>query len=123
MNLSSSSLFFRITLPPKNAAIIIERIATIIFETGFEITSEPRDIVATEEGKEKISIGVAGEVASYKWQYRKTATSSWNNLSVTGNYVNVTVSEARNGYQYRCIVTGANGEELVSRIVTIIFEA
>ena len=46
---------------------------------------------------------------SYQWQFRTSASGAWKNSSGTGNKTSllpITAETFRDGYQYRCLVTG-----------------
>lgn len=75
------------------------------------ITSQPISTVAGVGGKAKFSVTAKGSGLKYQWQYRASATAKWTNATGTGNKTaNLTVSAtaARNGYQYRCVITSGS---------------
>ena len=55
---------------------------------------------------------------TYQWQYRRNATASWTNTTMTG-YDTATLSVgatlARNGYEYRCVLTGSKNSKIESK--------
>ena len=59
---------------------------------------------------------------TYQWQYRRSETGTWNNTSMDG-YNTATLSVeatlARNGYQYRCVLTGSKQSKLESKAATL----
>lgn len=58
---------------------------------------------------------VYNQTATYQWQYKNG--NSWANTNLTGNKtasVSVPVTEARDGYQYRCKINLANGLSIIS---------
>ena len=80
-----------------------------------EITKQPES-VTVETGTDAVfHVEVTGEVVSYKWEYRKiykwfaTEMEGYNTDTLT-----VPVTGARNGYDYRCTVTFADGTVLVT---------
>ena len=57
-------------------------------------------------------VQAAGPALSYQWYFRTSASGGWNKCSGEGaTTATLTVEAAakRNGYQYRCKVTNANG--------------
>ena len=64
-----------------------------------------------------------GRELRYQWQY-KIPTGGWkNNSSATVGYntdtLQVAASNTRNGYQYRCVVTDADGSTVTSDPATL----
>ena len=62
------------------------------------------------------------EGVTYQWQYRRNATANWTNTTMTGyNTASLTVAatKARNGYQYRCVITGAKNGKLTSNAAVL----
>ena len=54
---------------------------------------------------------------TYQWQYSKNGTT-WSNTTMVGyntNTLQVSATKARNGYQYRCVLTGAKNGKLISK--------
>ena len=74
---------------------------------------------------ETVSFSVATTADSgftYQWQYRRSDAASWTNTSMTGCNTDTLQAEAtlaRNGYQYRCVITGAKNSTLASRAATL----
>lgn len=85
-----------------------------------KITTEPKSATAIIDGNAKFTIKATG-VASYKWQYSKNGTV-WNDTTMTGYNtatLTVTATNARNGYLYRCLVTGKDGVRIESGAATL----
>lgn len=64
----------------------------------------------------------ATDVYSYQWQYRRSATGSWYDTAAEGNKteeVTVAITSGRDGYQYRCIITGLDGQIHYTDIATL----
>ena len=74
---------------------------------------------------ETVSFSVATTADSgftYQWQYRRSNAASWTNTSMTGcntDTLQVEATLARNGYEYRCVITGAKNSTLASRAATL----
>jgi len=57
------------------------------------------------------------EGVRYQWQYRRSATGSWTNTAMTGyntDTLTVDATLARNGYEYRCVITGSKNSKIES---------
>ena len=88
----------------------------------FEIVTQPesRNVAAGESVS--FTVEATGEELTYQWQYRSSSTRAWATTTVSGNKTNtITVSgtTGRDGYQYRCKITDAEGNELFSDPVTL----
>ena len=86
-------------------------------------TAQPTEVFSPVNGT--VQFSVATNVAdgfTYQWQYRRSETAAWTNTTMTGyNTATLTVSatKARNGYQYRCVLTGSKSSKLESRAATL----
>ena len=67
----------------------------------------------------------ASGVASYEWWYRRTENGTWYSTSLTGfntKTLSVGVTTGRNGYQYRCKLTGNDGSEVYTESAALLVE-
>ena len=81
------------------------------------ITAQPADKSAPIGGTAKFTVKATGAGLTYQWQYKAAGGSYWNACSFEGNQtrtLSVPVTAARNGYQYRCVITDANGSKTYS---------
>ncbi len=88
---------------------------TRLLPEGNAILRQPVDVTVDSGNDVQFRVEVQGEVVSYKWQYRKIYT--WFNTTMDGydtDTLTVSAKGSRNGYDYRCIVTFADGTVLVS---------
>ena len=75
------------------------------------ITEHPKSITASG-GTAVFKVTATGSSLSYQWQYRESASGSWKNATDTGSkttQLTVNVTNSKNGYQYRCVVSNAGG--------------
>ena len=59
---------------------------------------------------------------TYQWQSRKNSSTAWVNSGQSGAKtatLSVATNAGLNGYQFRCIVTAANGKTAISNVVTL----
>ena len=59
---------------------------------------------------------------TYQWQYRRSATGNWTNTTLTGyntDTLTVPVTTARNGYEYRCVLTGSKNSKIESKAAVL----
>ncbi len=96
-----------------NAATLTVKITTP------EITEHPIDAITELGNTAKFTVKAAGAV-TYQWLYCTTGT--WKNATATGNKtatLSVSITESRNGYQYRCKMINAADEAFYSNAVTL----
>ncbi|MBR6627697.1 MAG: BspA family leucine-rich repeat surface protein, partial [Lachnospiraceae bacterium] len=79
--------------------------------------------LSVNEGTDAIfSIVANGEELKYQWQFRKSAEANWANSGMAGSNtagITVVATKARNGYQYRCVVTDGRGNQVISDGATL----
>ena len=80
-------------------------------EEGPAITVQPRNYVGPVGGTATYTVEATGtEPLTYQWQYK--ASLGWKNSPATGAKtatVSIDITEAKNGNQYRCIVSNSFG--------------
>lgn len=75
------------------------------------ITTQPASQTAYADTTVHFTVKADG-ATSYQWQYRTSASGSWNKSKLSGcttATLSVTATGARNGYQYRCKITNSAG--------------
>ncbi|MBQ1317532.1 MAG: hypothetical protein IIY46_08650, partial [Lachnospiraceae bacterium] len=104
----------------------ISQAATLtVTEKAFRITGQPADVTVTDNDTAHFTVTAAGEDLTYQWQYKIAGTTRWrNSSSSTVGYntaeLQVAATLARNGYQYRCIVTcGEDSETSAAATLTV----
>lgn len=81
------------------------------------ILTQPAAVAADAGEMAVFTVEAAGEELSYRWQYQRADGTKWFNTTMEGyktNTLQVAATVARNGYKYRCIITDANGNQLIS---------
>ncbi|MCD8150500.1 MAG: hypothetical protein LUE92_13285, partial [Clostridiales bacterium] len=82
------------------------------------ITSQPQDVTADVGDLVYFTVEATGSGLTYQWQYSSTGTK-WTNSSNKTAKCGVTVTAAKNGYLYRCIITDENGDSITSDTATL----
>ncbi len=80
------------------------------------ITEQPKDQSAEIGSTASFCVVAEGTGVSYQWQYSKTGVY-WYESSMEGSdtsLMKVVVTEKRNNYQYRCVITDSEGNTLIS---------
>lgn len=76
------------------------------------IETQPKSVTAKAGSKAIFTVTAKGEELSYQWQYRTSDGGTWKNSPAAGNRtatLKVSVTAKKNGYQYRCVVSGEGG--------------
>ena len=104
---------FRCVVTDEKGKSITTESAKLIITGELEITGQPAD-QEVEEGKTaKFVVAANGIGLSYQWQVSKNGGKTWSNTSLGGNKtetLQVTATEVRDGYQFRCVVTDEKGK-------------
>ena len=83
-----------------------------------KIISEPTSVKKTVGETASFTVKATGVTPiTYQWQVSTNGGKSWKNSAFStaqSATLNVPVTAARNGYQYRCVVTGSNGQTTTS---------
>ncbi|MBQ2478176.1 MAG: hypothetical protein II510_01705, partial [Erysipelotrichales bacterium] len=70
-------------------------------------------------------VAASGTGLTYQWYYRTSATGTWQKSTAACATTNTyslaasSVTKARSGYQYRCVVTDGNGQSVTSSAATL----
>ena len=87
------------------------------------ITAQPKDTSAEAGKTAQFTITAIGKgILTYQWQARKNAEATWSNSGQSGATtaaLSVAATAGLNGWQFRCVVTGSNGQKVYSNIVTL----
>ncbi|PWJ70775.1 hypothetical protein B0O40_0624 [Ruminococcaceae bacterium R-25] len=85
------------------------------------ITKQPQNTETYEGGTAGFMVEAEGEGLTYQWQLKKG--SSWANLTsggATTNWLSIGKCDlSKNGKVYRCVITDANGEQIITNEVTL----
>ena len=111
---------YRCKITDAAGAVTYTEVATM---TVLSYTEQPADVRTAANSNAVFTVATnVAEGFTYQWQYRRSETGAWNNTTMTGyNTATLTVAAtvARDGYQYRCIITGARGGMLESKAATL----
>jgi hypothetical protein len=119
---SRDGMKFRCVVTDANGKSVTSREATLTVEavSAVTITSEPEDYDGLVGETAEFTVTAEGYGLIYQWQVYKSGV--WKNTSITGNNTSTleaVITEARNGMNFRCIVTDAEGNSVTSRTVSI----
>ncbi|MGN0793284.1 MAG: leucine-rich repeat protein [Aristaeellaceae bacterium] len=83
----------------------------------FAIVKQPQSYAGEIGDIATFSIEAKGDNLTYQWQFHKADVTTWFDSGMTGsntNAISVELTNARNGYAYRCAVTNGDGKTLYS---------
>ena len=110
---------YRCVVTDKYGNTATSNAATLDAYTALAITTHPADATAAIGTAPTFSVVATGEGLTYQWQECKVG-GSWTDLTgCTGSAQKVTASTARDGAQYRCVVTDAYGNTVTSNAATM----
>ena len=91
-------------------------------QSELKITEQPVDITAPYGEEITLHIAAEGDNLSYQWQWKSSTGTSWTNATAAGAKTadwTITMLTAYNGRQYQCVVNDANGNSVVSSVITL----
>ena len=113
---------YRCKVTDADGTVIYSDVVTLTVKPALVIIEQPDDVTAIKGDTAKFTVIATGEGLKYQWQYRTSSTGGWSNSS-TGNpqtdTLSVEATERRDGYQYRCKVTDADGKVVYSKAATL----
>ena len=98
---------------------VISDIATLTVYPKATITSQPQSCTVQDGDTATFTIEAQGKGLTYQWQYKIAGSNTWRNSSTSTMGYNTPELEiigtlARDGYQYRCVVTDEQGNKATS---------
>ncbi|MBQ2062664.1 MAG: leucine-rich repeat protein [Oscillospiraceae bacterium] len=110
---------YRMVATLRSGATVTSRWATLHVNPDPYITSQPTDVTASAGGRVVFRVAAYTGTGSltYRWQYLTPGGSVWRDSSMSGadtDTLRVSATASRNGQQYRCVVTNANGDQAIS---------
>jgi hypothetical protein len=92
----------------------------ILPATGPAITGQPTDFTGPLNSYATFHVEAEGQGLTYQWQTYTNGKWVNNGFSTsTSDTLRVKITEARNGSQYRCVITDAAGNAVTSNAVTL----
>ena len=94
---------------------------TLLVKNGPVISTQPSDKTVYDGDTVKFTVKATGSSLKYQWQYRKSSSDSWTNVSAASGKkatYSMTAATRHNGYQYRCVISNSYGK-VISKVVTL----
>jgi len=112
---------FRCKITDKYGSVIYSNVATLKIVT-LKFTTQPASVTVARGKTATFKVVAKGTGLKYQWQYRTSYKTSWKKLSATGSKtanLKIPATAAKNGYQYRCVITDKYGNSLTSAAATL----
>ena len=112
---------YRCKITDKYGNVIYSNAATLKIVT-LKITTQPSSVTLAKGKTATFKVVAKGTGLKYQWQFRTSAKAAWKTASGTGNKTatfKVPVTAAKNGYQYRCVITDKYGNVINSAVATL----
>ena len=96
-----------------NSGFVYTNIVTLTVKSGAKptITTQPSSMTKYQDYTADFMV-LAENATGYQWYYRPSSSGSWNKCTgaeATSAVMSIEAKSFRNGYQYRCKVSNANG--------------
>ncbi|MBQ6831270.1 MAG: hypothetical protein IJO28_01405 [Oscillospiraceae bacterium] len=112
---------YRCKITDQYGNVIYSNAATLKTVT-LKITTQPSAVKLAVGKTATFKVVAKGTGLKYQWQFRKNAKGTWKKATNKGNKtatLKVPVTAARNGYQYRCVITDKYGNVINSAAATL----
>jgi len=93
-----------------------------VIAPDLEILDGPRDTIAREGEKAVFNVKAKGYGLKYQWQWRKNSTETWANYGKASEDAfsfSIDAIKARDGFQYRVVITDGSGKLIESSAATL----
>ena len=112
---------YRCVLTGSKNSKIESKAAVLTVVEPVKITAQPQNVTCSVGTVVAFTVEAAN-VASYQWQYQSATGTRWSNTGATGNKtatLNITATTGNNGYKYRCVITGTDGNTYYTEVATL----
>ena len=96
--------------------LVAEAKTVAAVNSALTIVTQPADANAAENATVSFTVKASGTGLSYQWQFSPDG-KTWSNTKMTGYNTNTLTVQAlsyRNNYEYRCVITDAQGNSATS---------
>lgn len=84
------------------------------------IIKQPADVTVAVGATATFKVAATGDGIKYQWQYSANSGTTWGNSINTTDTLNVSNCKIEySGYMYRCIISDAGGNHVISNAVTL----
>ena len=98
---------------------------TIDVVEKIDIITQPQSKSVMEGESVTFTVNATGRDLQYRWQFKKSPTADWVNSGMPGYAtaaITVEATKARNGYQYRCVLTDVYGNTVITSHASLLIK-
>ena len=115
---------YRCIVTDEHGNVLTSEAATLtIAAPALQILTQPEDQTVSLGENAVFAVTASGEGLTYQWQYRSAGKTSWYTSSAAGAQtpeLTIAATAKRNGQSYRCIITDADGNTVISDAAALI---
>ena len=119
--LARNGYMYRCVLTGSKNSKIESKAAVLHVGNPVVISAQPQDVTAVAGAIATFTVE-ASNVYTYQWQYKSASMTNWRNTTMAGATtaeLSVEVTANRNGYQYRCMIVGTDGNVVYTDAATL----
>ena len=109
---------YRCVITDRYGNNVISDILTVTMRKAVEILRQPENVSGYDGELVRISVEASGYGLSYQWQWSDDG-SAWADSSIRKASGSLRVRQANNGRLYRCVITDAQGNTVISNTLTV----
>ena len=117
---------FSVTLPASHGVLVKISGEGTEPETGLKIVTQPASYAGNVGDTVEFTVEAEGEGLTYQWFYKAVGSDEWQksfSAGATTDTLSVELRTYRDGQQYMCVVTDANGETVESEAAAMTLKA
>ena len=89
-------------------------------ESAIKITAQPVDFVGLVGETATFTVTAEGEGLTYQWEFSQDGGATWQKVSSTTDSLSVEFKTSRLSYEYRCVITDAEGNSVTTNAVMMV---
>jgi len=118
---------YRCVVTDENGDVVVSDAATLYLSSAgsIVITTQPSDYTGAVGDTAAFTIEATGSGLSYQWQYLNAGATTWHDSGMSGAATatfSVPITDARDGQQYRCVITDEDGNSVTSDAAVLYVE-
>ena len=121
---SYSGRLYRCIITDVNGKQLTTAEAPLTVKAVLRITANPQDVTVPAGEKVTFSVKASGSGLTYRWEYSRDGGETWKESTAKqASSISMTAKASFDGRLYRCVVTDAEGQQLVSESARITITA
>jgi len=106
-------------------SVVSESAMLMLPAPALQILDQPTTQIAYNGESAEFRVVATGEGLSYRWQYSKNGNAWYTCTAFAGknsDTMTVPATNARNGFRYRCVISNADGDQIISNDAALFVE-